>query len=90
MKHSECKNTAIFLPKNMRGARSFKDERVNGVDPDEMVHYEPLDLYSGLKVIENFSCSTQLSMKIFLLINVKMPTVIGILTYMSRKKSIPG
>ena len=32
-----------------------------------------------------FSCSTQLSMKFFLLINVKMSTV---LTFMSRKNSI--
>ena len=39
-----------------------------------------------------FSCSTQLSMKIFLLINVKMPTIVGILTYtcISRKNSILG
>ena len=34
------------------------------------------------------SCSTQLSMKFFLLINVKMPTIVGILTFMSRKYSI--
>ena len=37
-------------------------------------------------VIKQFSCSTQLSMKLFLLINVKMPTNVGILTFMSRKK----
>ena len=30
------------------------------------------------------SCSTQLSMKIVMLINVKMPTVVGILTCISR------
>ena len=40
--------------------------------------------------LENKSCSTQLSIKIFLLINVKMPTVFGILTFMSRKKSVIG
>ena len=32
------------------------------------------------------SRSTQLSMKIFLLINVKMPTIVGILTFMSRNR----
>ena len=37
-----------------------------------------------------FSCSTQLSMNFFLLINVKMPTIVGILTFMSRKNSILG
>ena len=36
--------------------------------------------------------SAQLSMKFFLLINVKMPTtvVVGILTFISRKNSILG
>ena len=35
-----------------------------------------------------FLCSTQLSMKFFLLINVRMPTIVGILTFMSSKNSI--
>ena len=39
---------------------------------------------TGTEVIF-FSCSTQLSMKSFQLINVKMPTVVGILTLMSWK-----
>ena len=43
-----------------------------------------------LEVIKCFSCSTQLSMKFFLLINVKMPTFVGILTFMSGKNSILG
>ena len=37
---------------------------------------------------KKISCSTQLSMKIFLLINVKMLTIVGTLTFMSRKNSI--
>ena len=37
----------------------------------------------GAKVIKNFPCSTQLSTKMILLINVKMPTVVGILTFIS-------
>ena len=43
---------------------------------------------SGPEVIKLFPCSTQLSMKLFMLINVKMPTIVGILTFMSRKNSI--
>ena len=43
---------------------------------------------TGPEVIKLFSCSTQLSMKFFLLINVKMPTAVGILTFMSGKNSI--
>ena len=39
---------------------------------------------------EKISCSTQLSMELFLLINVKMPTTVGILTFISRKNSILG
>ena len=37
-----------------------------------------------------FLCSTQLSMKFFLLINVEKPTIVGILTFMSRKNSSLG
>ena len=39
-------------------------------------------------IIKLFSCSTQLSMIFFLLINVKMPTIVGILTFISGKNSI--
>ena len=45
---------------------------------------------TGLEVIKLFSCSAQLSMKFCLLINVKMPTNVGILTFMSGKNSILG
>ena len=37
------------------------------------------------EVIKLFSYSTQLSMKFFLLINIKMPTIVGILIFISRK-----
>ena len=42
-------------------------------------------LSPGPEVIRLFSCSTQLNMNFFLLINVKMPTIVGILTFMSGK-----
>ena len=45
---------------------------------------------SGPDIINFFSCSFQLSMKFVLLINVKIPTIVGIVTFMSRKNSIPG
>ena len=38
---------------------------------------------SGPEVIKLFSCSTQLSTKFILLINVKMPTIVVILTCIS-------
>ena len=43
---------------------------------------------TGSEVINKNPFSTQLRMKFFLLINVKMPTIVGILTFMSRKNSI--
>ena len=42
------------------------------------------------EVIKLFSCSTQPSMKFFLLINIEMPTNVGISAFMSRKNSILG
>ena len=42
------------------------------------------------EVINFFSCSTQLRMNIFLLINVKMLTIVGNLTFMSGKNRILG
>ena len=44
----------------------------------------------GPEVIKLFLCSTQLSMEFFLLVNVKMPTFVGILTFISRKNSLLG
>ena len=37
---------------------------------------------------KTFSVLNSFSMKFFLFINVKMPTIVGILTFMSRKNSI--
>ena len=37
------------------------------------------------KVIKLFSCSTQMSIKFIMLINVKMPTIVGIFTFISMK-----
>ena len=39
--------------------------------------------FPGPEVIKLFSCSTQLNTKFILLINVKMPTIVGILTFIS-------
>ena len=39
---------------------------------------------TGPKVIKLFSCSDKLRLKFILLINVKMPTIVGILTFISR------
>ena len=53
---------------------------------DQKASAKPTELPDP-KVIKLFSCSTQLSMKFFLLINVKMPNCL-LLTFISRKNSI--
>ena len=39
----------------------------------------------GAEVIKLFSCSSKLSMKFSLLINMKMPTIVGIFIFISRE-----
>ena len=39
---------------------------------------------AGLEIIKLFSCSTQLNMKLILVINVKIPTIDGIVTFIGR------
>ena len=53
--------------------------------PSEFYRFDIQKL--GPEVIKK-SCSTQLSMKNFMLIMVKMPTIVGILTVMSMKNCI--
>ena len=48
-------------------------------------HSENVVTRTGPEVLNFFPCSTQLSMIFFLLVNVKMPTIVGILTFMSGK-----
>ena len=43
------------------------------------------DLRPGPEVIKHFSRSTQVSITFIMLINVKMPTIVGILTFMSMR-----
>ena len=39
------------------------------------------------EVIKLFSCSTQLNTKFILLINIKMPAIVGILTFISMRNT---
>ena len=49
-----------------------------------------MHVQTGPEVTKKISSSTQLTMKFFLLINVKMPTTVDILTFMRRKNNILG
>ena len=44
--------------------------------------------YPGFDVIKHFSCSGHLSREYIQLLNVKMPTTVGILTFISRLNNI--
>ena len=54
----------------------------------KMAEHVKMYQYNWPRGYKNKSCTTQLSMNFFLLINVKMPTVIDILIFMTRKNSI--
>ena len=59
--------------------------------PDHCLSFYFVAIYiklPGSETIKLYSCSTQLSMKFFQLINVKMPTAVGILTFINMKNSI--
>ena len=64
-------------------------QRVNSISVSALYLYKQFELRSGSGVIILFPCSTQLSMKFILLINVKMPTIVGILTFISMIYTIP-
>ena len=49
--------------------------------------FENLAKDAGPEVIKRFSCSTELSLKFSLLINMKMQTIVGIFIFISREIS---
>ena len=54
----------------------------------KIVHVRGVVLSPGPEVIKKFPCSTQLSMNFILLIDIKMPTIVGILTFISRINTV--
>ena len=80
-----------MIPENLISFNETGLVKTGCVKPQTSVFkISPLCMKSGPEVIKLFSCSTQLSMKFSPLINVKMPTIVGILTYMSGKNNILG
>ena len=74
----------------LQGDRDMKVQNQSNQTGQEALNGRGIMFQSGPEIIKLFSCSTQLSMKFFLLINIKMPTIVGILTFMSRKNCILG
>ena len=48
------------------------------------IHFLENCIYPGPEVLKLFAYKSQLSIKFILLVNVKMPTIVGILTFISR------
>ena len=77
-------NGCVLLPFKMHDYRSTKRQLQITHDSFLISNIEnDLEIESGPMVIKLFSYSTQLSTKFILLINVKMPTIVGILTFIS-------
>ena len=60
-------------------------ETVSYQIPQNDWYYGFMKIFPDLSIQKLFSCSTQMSMKFFLLINVEIPTVVGISIFMGRK-----
>ena len=69
----------IFVPLNKMGMRA----KTNHASVPYKALCQKCLNSSGPEVKKLFPCSTQLSQKFILLINVKMPTIVGILTFIS-------
>ena len=65
-----------------------KDKKGTALRMTSTLRVEEFNSQLGSQVLKKNSCSTQLNMKFFLLINVKMPTSVGISIFMSRKNNI--
>ena len=77
MKHGHLK-FHFKLPKARKTLEFYK---ILGV---KMARYQVVIFRTaGLEVIKCFLCSAQLRLKFILLINVKMPTIVGMLTFIS-------
>ena len=64
---------------------STLDHQSNILHPNALYYHNYIAVQSGPEVIKLFSCSTQLSMKFSLLINMKMPTIFGIFIFINRE-----
>ena len=86
---SRCKKQTTFSRKKNGGMISVTIESSH--DKANKVIYVPSKgLHQpGSVVIKLFSCSSQQSTEFIMLINVKMPTIVGILTFISMINTTP-
>ena len=87
--------STVWMIKYMNGSVFSKVRYMNGVGLEILARTPVPKLppklpppplpHPGPEVIKLFSCSTQLSMKFSLLIDMKMPTIVGIFISISRE-----
>ena len=87
MKASARTGKDDFVSSLMKSLKSFYGEKVVALGGVFLVEKGSAHLHimvrPGTEIIKLFSCSAQLSTKFILLINVKMPTIVGILVFIS-------
>ena len=80
----------LLLFRRNQGVSEYDKERHRELETQNTDSHSTIIVHKpGPKVINLFSCATQLSTKFILLINVKMPTIVGILTFISRINTPP-
>ena len=86
-KHCKPRSDATFWVFTVCQCPFYETLGVNGLIPINIVRRIQLFVlyFQRILVIKLFSCSTQLSMKFSLLINMKMPTIVGIFIFISRE-----
>ena len=70
-------NNKIIIELKIYSKSGKKKQRLNIIPVDPC--------FSGPKIKKTFLCSTEVSMEFVLLINIKMPTIVGILIFICRK-----
>ena len=78
-------NNRFIQGKRLEPSSCLQTAFKSNLNVTQAVHFPEArpTVYKKKKIL----CLIQLSMKFFLLINVKMPTIVGISTFMSRKNS---
>ena len=77
---SRWKEHRAEVDSRKEAVKKFLDSGQTMIDDKHFLSEEVGEIRTGPEVIKLFSCSTQLSMNFIMLINVKMPTIICILT----------
>ena len=83
--HKTCENGKLASDRHCMLHRMCCIETIQNYRSEDA-----LCMRSGPEVIKHFSCSIQLRIQFIMLINVKMPTIVGILKFISMMNHVRG